>query len=85
MDLKYRGDQARLFKLCHDLKWKQSSLAEFLEISPVVLSRYWHGTRELPKPLFQKILDQITDDCLDRGMNMMGLEDRVKRLEDKLG
>ena len=85
MDLKYRGDQARLFKLCHDLKWKQTSIAGFVEISPQVLSRYWQGQRELPEHLFDKILDHITKDCLEKGINMMGLEDRVARLEAKIG
>ena len=85
MDLKYRGDQARLFKLCADLKWKQSHIALYVGISRQEMNQFWQGKRELPEHLFDKILEQITSDCLDKGIDMMGLEDRVARLEAKLG
>ena len=68
MDLKYRGDQARLFKLCSNLKWKQNKIAEILHISPQALSRYWHGQRELPQNLFDEILDLIAKYSLENGV-----------------
>ena len=83
--LRFRGHQETLFKLCSDLRWKQTNMAGFLEITPQTLNRYWRGERELPRQLFEKILDEITDECLEKGLNMMGLEDRVKLLEEKLG
>ena len=83
--LKYRGDQARLFKLCSDLKWKQNKIAEMLDISPQVLSRYWLGHRELPHNLFDEILDLITKDALANGVKEIGLEERVEILEKKIG
>ena len=79
---KFRGDQEKLFRLCSDLKWKQTTLSKLLGIAPQTLSRYWTLQRELPEHLFIKILEEVIGDAKKSDLC---LEDRIRILEERLG
>lgn len=56
MEIKFRGNQERLFGLVTDSRLRQSDLARLLGIAPATINRYATLKREVPEDLFNRIL-----------------------------